>query len=303
MKMVKKFYEFMMEREAIRMRRLVGLPAPWTEDYILQTYKFTNVKRHDDRTTKILMKRFYAHHEGDNPAVILTNCTLARFLGYAPTLLEIGFVSDWPTQRAYVQQVIETRMARREKVFTGAYIVPNCGDTDAKYLVVLKIVDQVWNFATSTPECVDYANWQNLVQDLCKAVRGMGSFMAKEVVLDFILVTGWIPDDWATWTPIGPGAKRGAARVQTDDGRLDKIPSERVAMEWTRQIYEVRDQYWKAPMACYDGDEFTSYCSTSTIDLELSDIQFQLCEFDKYMRVKHGDGTPRALFVPTGEKK
>ena len=32
------------------------------------------------------------------------------------------------------------------------------------------------------------------------------------------------------------------------------------------------------------------------VELELHDIQFQLCEFDKYERVKHREGRPRSLY-------
>ena len=48
----KEFYSFMVKRENIRLRKEAKEPWPWTEDKILQTYKFTNVKREHDRTTK-----------------------------------------------------------------------------------------------------------------------------------------------------------------------------------------------------------------------------------------------------------
>ena len=41
-----------------------------------------------------------------------------------------------------------------------------------------------------------------------------------------------------------------------------------------------------------------THWSGNYIELELHDIQFQLCEFDKYERVKHGQGRPRSKYKP-----
>ena len=37
------------------------------------------------------------------------------------------------------------------------------------------------------------------------------------------------------------------------------------------------------------------------VELELHDIQFQLCEFDKWCRVLGGEGKPRSLYHPPRE--
>ena len=39
------------ERERIRVRKESGQPFPWTDDPILATYRFCNVRREDDRVT------------------------------------------------------------------------------------------------------------------------------------------------------------------------------------------------------------------------------------------------------------
>ena len=35
-----------------------------------------------------------------------------------------------------------------------------------------------------------------------------------------------------------------------------------------------------------------------SVDIDFSDVPNILCETDKYLRVKLGQGTPRALYVP-----
>ena len=49
---IEAFYNFMKERELIRLRKEDGEPFPWTDDPNLQTYKFTNVKRKLNRLRK-----------------------------------------------------------------------------------------------------------------------------------------------------------------------------------------------------------------------------------------------------------
>ena len=59
--------------------------------------------------------------------------------------------------------------------------------------------------------------------------------------------------------------------------------SEPDALEVCRELYAHRERFWGAP--------------DSTLDL--TDIQFQLCEFDKYLRVANNEGKrPKAKFVP-----
>src|SRR6516225_2755682 len=50
---IEKFVTFIAEREAIRVRRFVMKKEwPWTDDPILQQYRFTNVHREDDAVSK-----------------------------------------------------------------------------------------------------------------------------------------------------------------------------------------------------------------------------------------------------------
>ena len=119
---------------------------------------------------------------------------------------------------------------------------------------------------------------------------GIGSFIAKEIVLDFVMATGWRPSDWQTWTPIGPGARRGAMRVL--DGKLIHPHglSEHYALKVCRELYTQRRDQW---------DAWWAHHGSLGSELDLTDIQFQLCEFDKYQRVLRGEGRPRSRFTPT----
>lgn len=290
--LVREFFDFIVSRESIRINREeYKLPRDeWTKDPILKEYKFTNVKRKHDRTTRELMEQFYAGHEDVSPSVRLLNCTMARFFGHVETVVELGWQDSW--DREALKTKIEARIARGEKIFTGAYIIPNCGRSDPKHIVVLDVLRDVhsWAHSRDTDAFHPELTLKKLITDLCAAVDGMGSFMAKEVLLDFILSSGWTPPDWQIWTPVGPGARRGAARVLSTDGSLGSPLSEAKALTVVKDLY---DAYRQVPLPGVQPlwpDHWES--------LDLCDIQFQLCEFDKYMRAKLGEGRPKAKFVP-----
>ena len=77
---VGRFFAFMIKREQIRLYKEAGEPWPWSDDQILNTYKFTNVKREDDRTTR-WMREFWTGPNEDRPAgEIMFNCTLFDIL-------------------------------------------------------------------------------------------------------------------------------------------------------------------------------------------------------------------------------
>jgi hypothetical protein len=284
------FYEFMRKREEIRRKKESGAPPPWSDDFILNTYKFTNVKRADDRTTRALVERLYKPNRAQDSRVNLLNCAIFRYFGTIEMAEKLGWHDTWnKSTRNRLTKIAKERLESGEITFTRAYIVPNCGDAKPKYEVVADVIDQLWA-ATDSKHAEKIwwqMNWQGFCEYLQKSVRGMGAFMCKEVVLDYILCTGWVPMDWSTWTPMGPGARRGAARI-IDGGLLRKESglSEPAALKVCQEIYSARHHLW----------------AYTDLPLDLTDIQFQLCEFDKYMRTHLGDGTPKQKYRPWSQK-
>jgi hypothetical protein len=202
---------------------------------------------------------------------LLINCAIFRYFGCVETARIIGWTTDWSTQRDRIKHLGDMDDLR----FTSAYIVPNCGRSEPKYEVVIEILDGIWQRAT---EIVEGENsWRRQCGVLTQCY-GCGSFMAKEIMLDYILATGIKPDDWQTWTPVGPGGRRGASRVL--HGVNIKI-SEEEALEVIMEIYEERGQYWRADF----------------VELDLTDIQFQCCEVSKYSGVAEGRA-PKRRFKP-----
>lgn len=283
-----KFFDYLIERENVRLRKEAGDFFPWTEDPILQTYKFTNVRRQHDKTSQVLRGEFYEPHFHDDRRAILMNCAKHRYFGTYEFAGAIGWMEYDDFDFEYIKETAKDRLENRERVFTGAYVITNQGISAPKQEVVVDyFLTPLWE---ATPEIVKLAqttqSWRQ-VAELMMQIKGFGGsgFMTKEVLLDTTYTGFWekqvdgmsFPADWETWTPIGPGALRGASRVLGDDNAKPV------------KNHKAYDLIMKL---CYEQDVYF----THDFKLSPTDIQFGLCEFDKYERVRLGQGRPRSKY-------
>jgi hypothetical protein len=277
------FVHYLNEREAIRQRREQGLPGPWTDDPILRGYKFTNILRKYDRTTRWLVKHWYNPNRGAPKTILALNCAIARYFGSIEFLSAIGFQREWNPD--FLIRTAEERLRTGQKVFTGAYIITNAGSTDPKQVVVVSQFLTPLRFRLD--ELVAVAE-RNSWQDVCEFLQGMpgiGPFMGKEIALDMTL-TPVLENatDKLTWSPAGPGAIRGLNRLH--DRPLQKNLSQPLA--------QLQMQALLGKLAA--DHAFKDYMPEIGVKFGVTDVQFCLCELDKYLRVKNGEGRPRSTY-------
>lgn len=292
------FFDYLNEREEVRLRKEAGLPVgfdvkAWTEDPILQTYKFTNVRRHHDRTSDQLRKLFYGKHFHDDRRSVLMNCALFRYFGTWEFAEAVGWQDYEDFDFDGIKDLAADRLADGERVFTGAYVITNQGISAPKQEVVVDIF--LKGLHAATPNLIQLAtvsqSWEKVATSM-RTLMGFGGtgFMTKEVLLDTTYTGFWnsvfespedgtfsYPRDWWEWTPIGPGALRGAARVLglTDQSSLKEAHAGQVIQD----LYINQSAWFAHPFK-----------------LAPTDIQFALCEFDKYERVRLLQGKPRSRY-------
>lgn len=281
------FYSFLVKREQLRLNKQNGMPFPWTADPILREYKFTNVRREHDRTTMEFIQRFYSQQgQCSITPVILLNCATFRYFGTWEFAAALGWQEE--LLPATIMNLAKDRLAQRERVFTGAYIITNQGIKAPKEQVVVEeFLTPLWNAATQITEVMKtYKTWKRTHEALAK-IQGFGGsgFMAKETLLDTMHCKFWPngkPDDYDCWTPIGPGGRRGVNRVR---GAMPDQPlTFDATLDILLKIWNEQDKYWPKEWG----------------QLAPTDIQFQLCEFDKYERTRLGEGRPRSRYKPRG---
>ena len=278
---VDEFYNFMIKRETLRLVKEQGGPWPWTNDPILQTYKFTNVKRAHDKTTRWFWENVLDKHHNAPKEELLFNCALFRYFGTIEFSEAIGgWTENWTKHKDIIRNIAKERLRQGKKVFTGAYVITNQGIKAPKQDVVIdEFLTPLWH---KLPDLVAVANetqsWQAVAIEMMK-LKGFGGtgFMTKEVLQDAIHTPVFSTcSDINTYCPVGPGAKRGINRVLG----FDKDAKLNNGLEVMIKLFNERAVFWPEDW----------------VTLELHDIQFQLCEFDKYERVMHGEGRPRSRY-------
>lgn len=283
---VNNFFYWINERHNIYLKRQAGEPWPWTDDEILQTYKFTNPFRENDRVTIWIRENWrepYTQHTN-----LWFAMAVARQINWPETLAELTplvFAKKWDAYAAY--EIMENRKKAGKQVYTGAYMIRAESDPSrewynwSKQRYVTEIVlGNVWNARKEF--------FQNLLNNTLESTtrwfqqfHGWGDFTAYEVVTD-LRHTRYLScaSDIMTWANAGPGAKRGINRLYGVE--VDKSMDERFAVEVMQYLLAISPDYLEDNVPA----------------LEMRDIEMSLCEVDKYMRVLNGEGRPRSLFKP-----
>ena len=262
------FNNYMIERHSIYERRAEGQPYPWTDDPILKEYSFCNVYRELDRVT-IWIRENWREPYADHPNLPFA-MAMARQINWPDTLQEIGFPEHWNPER--IKAIMQGRLNRKEKVYTGAYMLTGTlGGTKVEQTID-KILTPLYEMPPRIINNSLEETWKRYLP-----YPGFSGFMAYEVVTD-LRHTKHLEnaEDIMTWANPGPGAKRGLNRIHGRE--LEKsIPRKQLISEMK---------------------ELLDVCNMAPLPLEMRDIEHCLCEFDKYERVRLGQGKPRAKYKP-----
>lgn len=277
------FWYWIAERHAIFLRRQSGKPKPWTTDPIFRGYKFTNPFRENDRGTVWLRENFLQPHKDDSPELLAFNICWYRMFNWWGTGEYLGWQTDWDAPR-----IIQKLNNKPGQVFTGAHIVystPGLPKIDA----IADVCTHLWHVCNTSAFQSICAVQRSLEQAfyILKTVHCVGGFMAYEMVSD-MRHTKLLENatDIMTWANPGPGARRGLQRLEMP------YKSDTEAIESMRELLS------RANLTN------TDYSGSIAVDLryedypviEMRDIEHSLCEFDKYCRVKFGEGKPRSLY-------
>lgn len=277
------FLYFIHERDEIRLLKDGGRPGPWTDDSILNTYRFCNVNREDDAVTRWIQKHIRAPFK-DDPDLWFA-LIVARLINQPSTLDRIYRGSDASWDKKWFLDMTDPE-SNPKPIFNAAYIVSTNGVAMQKNEYVAKMVlDPLWKAAQKSTmgggllgedgaDCQKWADWLLRFQ-------GMGDFMVNQIVTDYKYTRICRDsDDWTHFVMAGPGTRRGLNRYFGRD-KSDSIPRDRAQME----LKQIRR-------------DISKDCS-STIEIafnDLNNLSNCFCEFDKYMRALTGDGTPKQLY-------
>ena len=273
---------FIWEREVIRIARENTHPAPWTDDPVLSKYKFTNIRRIDDRVSKwILNNVIEPNSERKDLWFVLL---ISRFINWPPTLQHL--IHDTVLFRPAKEfdpeafsMSVEAYKDAGKKVYSGAYMVypTKMEPGGVKSLAIGKHILQP---ALKLSAEIEKAIHSNLVENVVTVLSGsfgVSTFMAGQVAADLTYCKQLMnAEDLYTYAPIGPGSSRGLNYL------FNRSPN----AGWTQAEFN------HALVNVLDA----IVSELEIEDLTLHDVQNCLCEYSKYCRTVLGEGKPKTIY-------
>lgn len=272
---------WMDERERVRRLKEAGASRPWTTDPVIAEWRFCNVNRCDDRETRWIFKYIIEDHASS--AVLWFNLAVARFINWSPTLACLGYFDEW--DRDLFVEEIKALIEHKEKVYTGAYMVPAGPAGTPKHIYLADAVfTKLWLLREVAPQAGATCEQWNLFLRMAPL---MGDFLRNQIITD-MRYTHHLQNapDWETFVLPGPGTQRGLNRLHT-------LPLTKVwtATEASNALQALRKR------VVADAPHYAE------ILRDINNLSNCMCEFDKYLRVLNGEGKPRARYVPQTERR
>lgn len=236
----------------------------WSDNIYMGTVRYCNVHREDDKVTRWLAKNWRPnHHE-------VWEIVLARMINYIPSLERVlNSWGDFPASSRIHTASDKLKKMRDmgHKVFTSAYTISTCGQSMDKLDYVMGVVTLTMQEENGLVP-FNFEKLETFHHELTQ-VKGLGSFLAAQVVADLKNTAGHpLQDarDWHTWAAPGPGSLKGLGEYfghAVTPGTFDE-----------------------AIAICYD--EVKPLIDPAVPPIHMQDFQNCLCEFSKYERFKKG---------------
>lgn len=269
------YWRFAVKRQEIFFLKLNGKTPPWTNDPILDHYRFTNAYRASDRVSQYLIRNVV--YQGDqSPKEIFFRTLLFKFFNrietYEAIKTRVGEVSYSNFSFRLYATILDRQMKLGKRVFSGAYIMPSgIGDLDyrRKHRTYLKLLERMMK--DDAPERVAGARSLREVFEILHSYPLMGDFLAYQFTID-LNYSSLVNFSEMEFVMPGPGARDGIYKCFRSLGGLNctdiiKLMADRQEFEFDRL-----------------GLNFMTLGGRR---LQLIDCQNLFCEVDKYARLAH----------------
>jgi hypothetical protein len=268
------YWQFAAERQRVFEARVAGTRWPWTEDRILQEYKFCNVYRAADRVSQYLIRDVAYRQDDSSPAdrlfqiVAFRNFsnlrtweTVTEILSRSPRIADI--------ESGEFENALTEAKNRNGGLYTGAFIL--CA-TDAygrktKHLNHVELFRDMFVRSRLAEQILEASSLEDVYHSL-HAFPLMGDFMSYQMAID-LNYSEHVDFSENDFTKPGPGALRGIKKVFSDLGGL--TPQEIIMWMVENQEAEFKRL----------GLEFNGLWGRP---IQAIDAQNLFCETDKYCR-------------------
>ena len=267
------YWYFAYERQNIFWKKINGENAPWTNDKILQEYKFCNSYRVNDRVSQYLLKNvIYNGKKYSNEDMLFRILLFKLFNKESTWELLINNFEDVTLKTFSMEEyskVLEEAILNGVKIYNDAYI--SCANKafgyDRKHDNHLALLNKMFKGDRIQEKIIKCKTMEEAF-NIIKSYPLIGNFMSYQLVTDinYSEVVDWKEDEF---TVVGPGSRRGIKKCFIDTGNMTDE-------DIIKYMYKHQDIEFKRLNL--------EFKRISNRPLQLIDCQNIFCELDKYCR-------------------
>ena len=268
------------------LKDIQGKQFPWTQDVILSMYRFTNVRREQDKNSRYLLNMMREHGNKLTLSMIC-NIILFRLFNKIETmeLLEGWVDFDWYDEDKIREQLSNT--PEGYIYFTNAYLSSgmkkefNKKYPDEKFRV-MNIPNVVNGYSYEFYRGITEATSPQQVIDCLKRVKGINDFLAYQLFVDLTYLDDfpWSENEFVI---SGVGCSLGLSYLFCYNGGL----TDEELLFWLRDNCPITREWCMEHMT--DLPEEDRY-------MNVMSLENCMCELGKYMKTKLGVGRPRSRY-------
>lgn len=272
------YWYFAYERQNIFIKKQNGEPSPWTNDPILQEYKFCNSYRVNDRVSQYLLKNIIYNGKTYSKEDMLFRILLFKLFNKESTwellITKLGDITLSNFDFNKYSKILTEAIEKNIKIYNDAYI--SCANKaygyNHKHDNHLSLLKQIFIIDKSHLKILESKTMQEAF-NILKSYPLIGNFMAYQLVIDinYSDIVNWREDEF---TIAGPGSLRGIKKCFIDTGN-------KTNEEIIKYMYEHQEEEFKRLNL--------NFKRIGNRPLQLIDCQNIFCELDKYCRVAFPD--------------
>lgn len=272
------YWKFAVKRQEVFFNRIEDKTFPWTDDKILQTYKFTNAYRASDRVSQYLIKNIIYGTDQYSPEDQCFRILFFKLFNKIETWeymeSKLGEISYKTYNYKIYDELLIKKLNSNEKIYSAAYIMPSGKSHfgfDKKHQNNLKLLEYMMKTGLS----IKIAEAKSLKElyEILLTYPTIGSFLAFQFAID-INYSELCDFSEMAFVVAGPGARNGIKKCFGDLKGFEYEDIIKYVSEKQEEEFEKR------------GLKFKNLFGRK---LQLIDCQNLFCETDKYARVAHPD--------------
>jgi len=269
------YWKFAAERQSIFFKRFKGQRNPWTDDEILNQYKFTNVYRASDRVSQYMIKNVIYSME-QLPEDIFFRIILYKLFNRISTWevlkARLGQISFKDFSFEKYNKILSEILLNGRPIYSAAYIMASGRSRfgfERKHQNHLKLIETM--MIDHLPSKLLHCKNMNEAYNLLLTYPSIGVFLAYQYITDinYSTLTNFSEMEFVK---AGPGAKDGILKCFSDLGDYSfediiKMTADKQEIEFEKLNLNFNSLWGR--------------------NLQLIDCQNIFCEVDKYSRVAH----------------